>query len=386
MRLLVSRPRRGRGLRGLKRVAAAAALGVAALTPAACGNDNDRPGPRGSLATGLTEYSPAAIEGRARELRPRYLRLYVLWSGVQPRAGAPVDWDASSSGGFSVRAQLRAIREAGFEPVVTFYSTPAWAARPAGGCEPPRPNLNARAPRPGALPAYRALVRSLLELARREGLAVRYLSAWNEPNSGLFLAPQRDGCDSSSRGAELYAPLARAMQAALDAAPGEQEQLVGEVSSPFRARPIISTVEEFFARLPRDVLCSGRVWAQHQYAGDADGVAVAERELGRVPCAPDTLWVTETGVGARKPGAPRAYDAATLRGACRGLDRLLDRWWTDPKVAAAFQYTLREDPNFPVGLASADLSRLYPSFALWRAWGARERPTDPPPPLPANCR
>jgi hypothetical protein len=368
---------------------AAAALGVAALTPAACGDDDEPPEPRGSLVTGLTEYSPAALEGRARELRPRYARVYVLWSGVQPRPGAPVDWDAPGSGGFSVRAQVRAIRDAGFEPVVTFYSTPAWAARPAGGCEPPRPNANARAPRAETLPAYRALVTSFLELARREGLAARYFSAWNEPNSGLFLAPQRERCapaGSPSRGAELYAPLARAMRAALDAAPGEQELLVGEVSSPFRARPIISTVEEFFAALPRDVLCAGRVWAQHQYAGDADGVASAERALAGVGCAPDTLWVTETGVGARKPGAPRAYSAAALRGACRGLDRLLDRWWADPKVAAAFQYTLREDLNFPVGLASSDLSRLYPSYALWRAWGERERPTDPPPPLPASCR
>jgi hypothetical protein len=365
----------------------AAALGVAALTLAGCGDDDERPEPRGSLVTGLTEYSPAALASRARELRPRYVRLYVLWSGVQSRRGGPVDWDAPGSGGFSVRAQVRAVRDAGFEPVVTFYSTPGWAARPAGGCEPPRPNLNARAPRADALPAYRALVTSFLDLARREGLAVRYLSAWNEPNSGLFLAPQRERCDparSGSRGAELYAPLARAMQAALDAAPGEQELVVGEVSSPFRARPIISTVDEFFAGVPRDVLCSGHVWAQHQYAGDADGVTAAERALARTPCAPDTIWVTETGVGARKPGAPRAYDSAALRGACRGLGRLLDRWWADPKVAAAFQYTLLEDPNFPVGLASA--GRLYPSFALWRAWGAREHPTDPPPPLPAGCR
>ena len=63
----------------------------------------------------------------------------------------------------------------------------------------------------------------------------------------------------------------------------------------------------------------------------------------------------------------------------------LARWWADPWVTAAFQYTLREDPGFPVGLASSDLTRLYPTFALWRAWGARARATDPPPPLPAAC-
>ena len=353
----------------------------------ACGSD-ENPVPRGALATGLTEYDPAAMAGRARELQPRYARLYVLWSAVQPRPAARFDWDADGSGGFSVRAQTRAIRAAGFEPLVTFYSTPAWAARPAGGCEPPKANVNARAPRADALPAYRAMVESFLAMAKREGLDVRYLSAWNEPNSGLFLAPQRARCDPSSspsRGAAEYAPIARALDAALDAAPGEQEAVVGEVSSPFKARPIISTVDEFIGALPRDVACGGRVWAQHQYAGDADGVSAAERRLEKIPCAPRELWVTETGAGARKPGAPRTYDAATLRGTCVGLDILLQRWWADPKVTAAFQYTLREDPNFPVGLASADLGRTYPTFALWRAWGARAKPTDPPPELPDAC-
>jgi hypothetical protein len=354
----------------------------------ACGDD-ENPAPRGSLATGLTEYDPAAMAGRARELHPRYARLYVLWSAVQRRAGARFDWDAENSGGFSVRAQVRAIRAAGFEPLVTFYSTPAWAARPAGGCEPPKANVNARAPRADALPDYRTMVESFLAMARREGLHVRHLSAWNEPNSGLFLGPQRERCDpasSPSRGAAQYAPIARALSAALDAAPGDQEAIVGEVSSPFKARPIISTVDEFIGSLPRDVACGGRVWAQHQYAGDADGVSQVERRLEKIPCAPRELWVTETGAGARKPGAPRTYDATTLRGACVGLDILLQRWWADPMVTAAFQYTLREDPNFPVGLASADLDRTYPTFALWRAWGARPKPTDAPPELPDACR
>jgi len=159
---------------------------------------------------------------------------------------------------------------------------------------------------------------------------------------------------------------------------------VGEVSSPYKPRPIISTVDEFVRALPRDVACDGRVWAQHQYVGDADGVSQAERALAATPCAPRELWVTETGAGARKPGAPRAYDAATLRAACRNLDALLRRWWADRKVTAAFQYTLREDPNFPVGLAAATGGAPYPTFALWRAWGDR-KPPDPPPGLPKAC-
>ena len=354
----------------------------------ACGDD-ENPAPRGSLATGLTEYAPAAIAGRARELHPRYARLYVLWSAVQPRPGARFDWDAEGSGGFSVRAQVRAIHEAGFDPLVTFYSTPAWAARPAGGCEPPKANVNARAPRADALPDYRAMVESFLAMARREGLDVRHLSAWNEPNSGLFLAPQRQRCDpvsSPSRGAAQYAPIARALSAALDAAPGDQEAVVGEVSA--RSRRARSSAPSTSSSRP----CPGTWRAAAAYGRSTSTPATptaCPRPSGaspRFPARRASCGSPRPEPARRKPGAPRTYDATTLRGACAGLDILLQRWWADPKVTAAFQYTLREDPNFPVGLASADLARTYPTFALWRAWGAREKPTDPPPQLPAACR
>jgi hypothetical protein len=68
------------------------------------------------------------------------------------------------------------------------------------------------------------------------------------------------------------------------------------------------------------------------------------------------------------------------------LERLLARWYSDPRVEAAFQFTFHEDPNFAVGLVNPDYTREYPTYALWRAWGQREKPTDPAPPLPAGCR
>jgi hypothetical protein len=246
------------------------------------------------------------------------------------------------------------------------------------------------------------MVESFLALARAERVTVRYLSAWNEPNSGLFLAPQRARCapDSPSLAAAEYAPLARALRAALDAAPGDQRMLVGEASSPFATRPRISTVAEVIAGLPADVLCAGPIWAQHQYAGDADGVTAAEHALAaRERCPPAAgptatgpsagrsgarIWVTETGAGAPTPGKPRPHDPAALRTGCRSLAALLDRWYRDPRVDVAFQYTLRDDPNFPVGLAPPGGGAPYPAYALWRAWGARA-PTAPPPP-PAGCR
>jgi hypothetical protein len=63
----------------------------------------------------------------------------------------------------------------------------------------------------------------------------------------------------------------------------------------------------------------------------------------------------------------------------------LERWHRDPRVDVAIQYTFREDSAFPVGLADPRLTRTYPTYDLWRAWGARESESDAPPPRPAAC-
>nr|MDQ4041301.1 hypothetical protein [Actinomycetota bacterium] len=87
LRVLLPRPRRGRGLRGLRRLAAV--LAAAALL-SACGEEDREPS--ASLAVGLTEFSPAALTGPlGRALRPRHARVYVLWSGVQRTAGGRLD-------------------------------------------------------------------------------------------------------------------------------------------------------------------------------------------------------------------------------------------------------------------------------------------------------
>ncbi|MDX6702335.1 MAG: hypothetical protein QOF26_2561, partial [Baekduia sp.] len=39
---------------------------------------------------------------------------------------------------------------------------------------------------------------------------------------------------------------------------------------------------------------------------------------------------------------------------------------------------------YPVGLADPGLTRAYPTYDLWKAWGARA-PSDPAPALPASC-
>ena len=353
------------------------------------------PGLLGPVAPGG---QPAGIEGlraQALALRPKYFRVMVIWSAIQPRPNRPPDWEAPSIGGYSVADQLRAAAAArrsslgGLETVVTFLGMPAWAARPPGGCEPPR-KPDARAIAPSSLPAYRAMLESLMSLAARAGAPIRWWSAWNEPNVNLYLAPQRARCDpaSPSLAARQYAPLVRTLKATLDAAPGDQQLVVGETSSPYRARAGITTVTEFVRALPQDVVCAGRVWAHHQYVGDADHLAEVQRLLVARGCprgAP-RIWITETGAGRETPNKRRSPDPGAQRAGCRSLDRLLRRWYRDPRVDAAFQFTFHEDPNFAVGLVTPDYERVYPTYALWRAWGTRPSPAAPPPPLPAACR
>jgi hypothetical protein len=95
--------------------------------------------------------------------------------------------------------------------------------------------------------------------------------------------------------------------------------------------------------------------------------------------------VTETGVGGAHVGDRRAGGPATQRADCRAMATALARWRRDPRVTAAFQYTFRDDPAFPVGLVDASLTRTWPAYDLWLAWGGERRPDGPEPPLPPEC-
>jgi hypothetical protein len=140
------------------------------------------------------------------------------------------------------------------------------------------------------------------------------------------------------------------------------------------------------------VVCSASVYAQHAYA-ERDRPESARRPvdqleaaLDRRPCALDKpIWVTETGVGGPDVGGDRTGGLASLRRDCRALDAALRRWDVDPRVQAAFQYTFRDDPSFPVGLADARLTRTWPAYDEWLAWGGDRPPGAPAPDLPAAC-
>ena len=74
-----------------------------------------------------------------------------------------------------------------------------------------------------------------------------------------------------------------------------------------------------------------------------------------------------------------------LKTQCRLMARTLSRWYRDPRVTAAFQYTFREDNAFPVGLADPGLESLYPVYDLWKGWSGTRAPDGPEPALPSDC-
>src|SRR4051794_23856503 len=357
-----------------------------------------------SRASGVDVGAFAPWRDRVSALRPRFLRVLVDWSQLQPDAARAPDLARSSDGcqrGLppcratgGLAEVLRAARSqqragGGFEVVLVLYGVPAWAAVPPSGCE--RAGLTARS-RPitaAGLRAYRALVRALVALGRREDVPLRWWSAWNEPNGPFFLSPQRARCDAAapSRAPRVYAALYRALRAELRAAGGDRRLVLGDLADVVTRRPLVTSARELVADLPEDVVCSADVVAQHAYAEvgrdpHATGVVGAvERVLDRRPCARRTpMWITEAGAGGTHAGERRRGGAAARRADCRALQDDLRRWWADPRVTAAFQYTVRDDPAFPVGLADARLRRAWPAFALLQAWGGDRAPAAPPPP------
>jgi hypothetical protein len=375
--------------------------------------------PGGGLAIGMTEINPDLFwhgkdvgaftpwRDRFEALKPPLYRLAVDWASLQPQADGPIDWTKPSDGCMraippcrpynGIRDTLRAIRSQqqagnGFATMVVVYGVPDWAAVAAHGCE--RPGIAARS-RPinaQGLEGYKRLVASLQDLARREGVDINWWSPWNEPNGPFFISPQREQCKGSSKSLApaVYAKLAGAMRGQLK--PGQQ-LVVGELAGLKNARKYGTSISEFFDGLPDDVVCNAGVFAQHQYskrgsaANDPGAVGELEKVLDRRPCTRGKpIWVTESGVGGPHVGDQRSPSDESIRADCQALNVSLRRWNDDPRVDAVFQYTFRDDPVFPVGLADAKLTKAWPAYDLFKAWGGRRRPDDPAPALPRACR
>jgi hypothetical protein len=409
------------------RLAAALLLGLVVLAGCGGGSRTGAPNPTSTptptatgtataapsqgLAVGVTELSPLLVSAPgARDVpqpfarwrdqlaavHPRYYRLALSWNTLQPDPAQPPNLDQPQTGcmrdkppcspWLGVRDQLRALasrqRQGGWNALVVITGAPAWAAAPQQGCLDGSAGTVSAPLKPEALPAYRALIADVLATARSVGATLRYWSPWNEPNLAYFLSPQRPACDASSPSvaAATYTPIAEAMREALAAAPGDQQLVLGETAGATQGSAKRTSVGEFIAGLPRDLVCSAAAWAQHAYVGAADPVDAVSRALDARGCPRvPPIWITETGVGAVDTRFALTRGISSELEGCHRLHDALVRWWRDPRVSAAFQYTFREDNLFRVGLVSTDLATARPVLREWQAWGQRPDPAAPPP-------
>jgi hypothetical protein len=394
---------------------------TATRTPEATPKPKPKRRARGDLAVGITEpnpnlfAAPGARPGVAPEfarwqpeigrLRPAFFRLVLDWPALQPSPRRRADLASVAhgclretrpcAGWAGLRDQLAALasrqreQPGDWRVLVVITGTPDWAARPASGCERPDTAPRSRAPRPDALGAYRRLIRDVLGAGRLMGVELRYWSAWNEPNHPYFLSPQRASCSTAapSLAAARYAELTSALAQELADAPGEQQYVLGELAGLDESKTKSASVPEFLGALPKRVVCGARILSQHGYISGVDPVDMATGAVARHGCGRrHVVWMTETGVGAPHAGADKRTSPQSERRACRQLHRRLVRWYRDRRVAAAFQYTFREDDLFRTGLVTTRLDRSFPVLREWQAWGGTARP-DPqdPPPRRARC-
>ena len=356
-----------------------------------------------ALAIGLTEGDPRLLvpggtAGRAARmvvaLRPEYVRVLVPWERLQPNARRKPNWDAPPGGcpqinpgcrsDRSLRDLLRAIRQrqqadGGWKVLVVPYFTPPWAASRFKGCQRARSrHPRAQLPR---IASYRRFLRRLNALGDKMGVRLDYVTPWNEPNHPAFLQPQRATCDRLARVVSpvAYAKLVRAAQKELRHG---QTLVLGSLAG-LQPQVYGAGAAEFIRGLPPDVACADGPFAQHAYVGWRarrgrplrranpassarrgllDGVLAALDAQG---CAQTKrLWIAETG---------------TFDHRCEGMSAALRAWAQDDRIDAAFQYTFREAPAFPVGLVSPSLKRTYGSYRAWFAFagGPPQVPSSP---------
>ena len=352
--------------------------------------------PAQASPSGGAAFAPA--RERLTALHPSYVRLLVDWAALQPYAASPpalegvVDGCARAvapCGEYrGVAEELAAIAtqqrvaqaegRAGFQVVLDLFGVPGWAARMPSGCEAPGTQPSSRPISLAGLAGYRQLIRALLALGAREGVRLSWWSPWNEPNNPQFLSPQRASCATSSPSLApaVYAQLAQAMSDELDADGAVHHLLLGELAAYRTDSTHRTSVASFVATLPASVVCLSSVWSIHAYARfrehapAAEPVAALEQAIdarGQCGRAAD-VWVTEAGAGAPRPGGRRAGDRGEEHEGCLALAQQVSDWSRDSRVGAIFQYTFREDPAFPVGLLSADLSHAYPAYGLWASY------------------
>jgi hypothetical protein len=313
---------------------------------------------------------PAQSVGRARTAGATLARLFLVWNAVAPtRPADPLDPDDPAYHWESIDQQVIDTANGGLDPVIYISGSVQWARGQAVGL-------------PGTWPSPTRFAEVARAAARRysgrftpagESVPlprVRFWQAWNEPNAGRELAPQRINGRPVSP-----AHYRRMVNAFADAVHGAQagNLVVAGSLGPFGhdAEDIqVLPPMQFMSRLlcvsqnpPHRKTCSQRtrfdIWAHNPYtnggpnrnARSAADVSVgdlpemrallaAAKRSGSIvsPRAPE-FWVTEFSWDSSPPD-PRGVPAALHR---RWVAEALYRMW-QAGVSAVIWFRLQDDP------------------------------------------
>ena len=340
-------------------------------------------------------------------LHPRYFRLLVDWAALQPSPGSP---PASRAPGRRLRPRRRRpaaptraspassrrsppssgprapAGEAAPQVVVDLLGAPAWATLPAA-----RLRSGRTPPRRATLAPARARRLSRADRAtwsRSDAAKASRCRGGRRGTSPTTLASSAPSARAAApTGAPLapdaYAELARAMArraeglGARRAAAARRARRLRERLAPSAQRRRVRR-----ARCPRTSSASSRDWSVHAYAAygpratgggePGRGTRAGARRTRRLRGGRARLGDR----GRRRRARARAGRAAAAPAEAAGRlprrwPRRSQRWRSDPRVAAIFQYTFREDPAYPVGLERIHAAEDGCTRPMARVDGAR---------------
>lgn len=303
-------------------------------------------------------------------------RFDILWSELAPeRPADPADPDDPAYDWRRADAVVRGLAARGITPIVTLYSTPAWATDDAAPAPGP---VNPAIPRPDEYAAVMtALARRYAGTHTPPGAQeplpqVRRIELWNEPNLAGFLAPQvRDGRRVAL---DAYAAMVRAAYPAIKAAHPDAIVIIG-AAGPRGATTRTGTGAMRWLtglarrRVPLDA------YSQHIYPSAAPDVPTMAlpswSSVGRFLEALDDfgrpgipLYITEAGYTTSP--TPHRDTVVTEAQQADYLERIftLPQLQND-RIATVVWFNLQDNPAWPAGLLRAD-GTAKPSMRAFR--------------------
>jgi Cellulase (glycosyl hydrolase family 5) len=216
------------------------------------------------------DHSDRLVFERIRAAGATKVRISISWRSIAPKKPQlnAADPDDPAYRWSDVDRDVRLAVAAGLEPILTLYSTPAWAAERAG-------TPGTEAPDPDAFGTFAAAAATRYGGGFDDLPRVRYWQAWNEPNLPLFFQPQLE--DGKPFSPDWYRRMVNAFSAAVKGVHADNVVIAGG-TAPVAGSAELNAVHWGPLAFMRDFLCLDDelrptcddrvrfdVWAHHPY-------------------------------------------------------------------------------------------------------------------------